>query len=401
MSAFGRENELAAFENMLTLYPTGIVSIVSDSYNLWNVLTTFVDALSDRILAREGTVVFRPDSGNPELILLGNPDAPEGSPERLGAYELLWNKFGGTTNELGYRLLNPKVSIIYGDGIYYERMLRIWVGLERQGFATVAPFGIGGLLLQQFSRDQLGFAFKATHVVVNGESREVYKDPITDPGKKSFVGYVRVDIDPETGLHVTRDRVSKEDADGGELRIIFRDGKEYYKQNLAQIRHTLETAVVPEGFAPTLDEVYAIANESPIERHYGEKPKVAAPVQVDERLSRFLTATAVGMDGMAPMPISQALRDILNMSKAEVDDHFRQEFLQRKAADEVANAKLVTGESRPPIVVASVFGEVGAPAPINRATLTVGTTPPKSGPPVAIKPPVVKPAVKPVPAKTK
>ncbi len=86
MCSFGREDELAAFRNMLRLYPTGLVSIVSDTYNVYTVLTDFVEKLKPQILARDGKVVFRPDSGNPEFIICGDPSAPEGSNEALGGY---------------------------------------------------------------------------------------------------------------------------------------------------------------------------------------------------------------------------------------------------------------------------------------------------------------------------
>ena len=311
ITSFGRENELAAFHNMLDRYPKGIVSIVSDSYNLWEVLTTFADELYERIMTREGTTVFRPDSGCPELILLGDPDAPEGSPAHQGALELLWAKFGGTVNALGYRVLDSHVSVIYGDGIYFERLLRIWVGMERKGFATVPPFGIGGLLLQQFSRDQLGFAFKATHVIVNQESREIYKDPITDSGKRSFKGYVLVERDPQTGLYTTKDQVSQQEAEGGELRIIFRDGKIYYTQNLQQIRERLATETIPEGFIPTLEELYALADRTPVKGHFDQGAANAEDVKLAAFMRELL---GLGNEEVRSFMLEQVGHTLLNQA---------------------------------------------------------------------------------------
>lgn len=304
----GPEGEYAYMERMLDRYPTGIVSIVADSFDLWRVITEYVPRLKERILARDGKTVLRPDSGDPELILLGNPAAAAGSPENLGVLELLWNEFGGGTNAKGYRVLDAHIGVIYGDGIYFERLVRILVGMERKGFATLVPFGIGGLLLQQFSRDQLGFATKATYVetlvsqpngpvtpIINaaGEvtgyaeegkivGRNIMKDPVTDHGKKSHKGRVVVERDAD-GRYVTRDEVSKDESDGGLLQLVFRDGKLYNQPTLAGIRARLRAEAVPAGFAPTKEELYALADSTALPASpYGFTPsarkvKEAAP----------------------------------------------------------------------------------------------------------------------------
>jgi nicotinic acid phosphoribosyltransferase len=259
--------EYRYFENMLDLYPTGIVSVVSDTYDLWHVITNYLPRLKSRILARDGKLVLRPDSGDPELILLGDPNALEGSPANLGVLELLWNEFGGTINTKGYRVLDPRIGVIYGDGIYYERLVRILVGMERKGYATVIPFGIGGLLLQQFSRDTLAFAIKATYVEANGEGRDIMKDPITDHAKKSFKGRVVVTRDPITQEYVTRDQVSQEEAAGGLLQLIYRNGVLYNSPSLAEIRTRLAAEPLPAGFVPTMEELYALADATPLSRY--------------------------------------------------------------------------------------------------------------------------------------
>ncbi len=235
MSAFGREHEIDAFRRMLAQNPQGIVSIVSDTYHLWNVLTNFAPRLREEILARNGKVVFRPDSGEPKLILCGNPAAPAGSPANKGVIRLLDEAFGSSLNAKGYRELNPKVGVIYGDGMYYARIADILGTIKELGYATTnLVIGVGGILLQQHNRDDLGFAIKATYAVVNGEERELFKDPITDPGKRSHKGMVR--LDKTNGAYVTTDRVSREQESGGVLREVYRNGRLLAERTFDEIR---------------------------------------------------------------------------------------------------------------------------------------------------------------------
>lgn len=237
MCAFGQENELDAFKNMLKVNPAGIVSIVSDTYNLWNVLQNFAVQLKSQIEAREGKVVFRPDSGNPELIICGDPDAEEGTPEALGAIRILDQVFGSTVNNKGYRELNPKVGLIYGDGMYFERFERILTKLEGMGYATSnLVIGVGGLLLQQHSRDDQGFAIKATYCEVNGEAREIVKDPITDPGKKSHKGLIALFKDSGTRNYHTEDQCDVEMEKSGELEPVFCNGIILRRTTLDEVR---------------------------------------------------------------------------------------------------------------------------------------------------------------------
>lgn len=238
--AYGKDNELQSFEAMFDKYPTGIISTVSDTYDLFNVLTNFTDKLKERILNRDGKWVCRPDSGFPPHIICGNPSAPEGSPERLGALEILWNKFGGTVNSKGYRILNPKVGLIYGDGIFYERMIEIFDKMEVMGFASSnIVFGIGGLLLQNFNRDTQGFAIKATYAEIDGEGKDLFKDPITDPGKKSHTGCMKLIKDGDRYLTIDglcpesiRPDIYEDDV----LQFVFRDGKILKEYTFDEIR---------------------------------------------------------------------------------------------------------------------------------------------------------------------
>jgi nicotinamide phosphoribosyltransferase len=235
MCAFGREFEFDAFARMLQQNPAGIVSIVSDTYNLWNVLTNFAPRLKEEILARDGKVVFRPDSGEPKLILCGNPAAKEGSPEWKGVIRLLDEVFGHTVNSKGYKELNPKVGTIYGDGMYFARITDILGTLKEMGYATTnLVIGVGGILLQQHNRDDLGFAIKATFATVTGEDRELFKDPITDPGKRSHKGLLR--LDKINGVYVTTDRCTPTQESGGLLEEVFRDGKILREFTFTEVR---------------------------------------------------------------------------------------------------------------------------------------------------------------------
>lgn len=233
MCAFGQENELQAFHNMLNQNPSGIVSIVSDTYSLWNVLQNFGPILKDKIEARDGKVVFRPDSGNPELIICGDPSAPEGSPENLGAIRILEQVFGSSVNSKNKIVLNPKIGLIYGDGMYFERFERILERLNEMGYASSnLVIGVGGLLLQQHSRDDQGFAIKATYVEINGVGRNIVKDPVTDSGKKSHTGLIN--LYRTNGEYRTSDQ--QESDHFGVLQTVFYEGAITRKYTLDEIR---------------------------------------------------------------------------------------------------------------------------------------------------------------------
>jgi len=234
MCSFGREDEIGAFRHMLDLYPTGIVSIVSDTFDVYTVLTDFAETLKEVILARDGKVVFRPDSGNPEYIICGNPEAVEGSNEWKGAIRLLDEKFGSSVNSKGYKVLNPKVGLIYGDGMYIERYIRTLERLKEMGYAASnLVIGVGGIL-RNYSRDTLGFAIKATYVEVNGEPREIEKDPITDRKKKSHKGLLS--LLKEGNEYLTKDQCNVEEEANSLLKVVYRDGKLMRETNLAAIR---------------------------------------------------------------------------------------------------------------------------------------------------------------------
>jgi nicotinamide phosphoribosyltransferase len=238
MCAGGMEDEFETFERLINeIYPTGIVSIVSDTWDFWKVITDYLPRLKDTILARDGRVVIRPDSGDPVKIICGDPSATPGTPEFYGAYELLGNIFGTTKTEKGFKVLDTHIGLIYGDSITLERQKQIYEQLEEKGYAaTNLVLGIGSYTYQFKSRDSLGFAMKATWCQVNGEEREIFKDPKTDSGmKKSLKGLIRVCKD-ESGNLFAVDCVSKEEEEKSLLQTVFRDGVIRKGYTLADIR---------------------------------------------------------------------------------------------------------------------------------------------------------------------
>jgi nicotinamide phosphoribosyltransferase len=136
--------ELETFKRLiLEVYPHGIVSIVSDTWDLWKVLTDYLPSLRSEVLQRDGKVVIRPDSGNPADIICGNPSA-QTDYERKGVVELLWDTFGGSTNAKGYKELDSHIGAIYGDSITLDRAQEICERLQQKGFAsTNVVLGIG------------------------------------------------------------------------------------------------------------------------------------------------------------------------------------------------------------------------------------------------------------------
>ena len=248
MCAGGKEDEESTFRRLLETYPKGILSVVSDTWDLWRVCTEHIVALKEEILARDGKLVIRPDSGDPVDILCGREqqlsDAPGEykTPAEIGVIELLWDVFGGTVNKQGYKVLDPHIGAIYGDSITIERADEICRRLKAKGFAsTNVVLGIGSFTYQFNTRDTFGFAMKATYCEINGEGREIFKDPITDDGtKKSATGLLCVTRDEYSGDYMLMDRVDWQTSKGGELKTIYRDGKFENTTTLSEIRENLK-----------------------------------------------------------------------------------------------------------------------------------------------------------------
>lgn len=163
--------------------------------------------------------------------------------EQKGTIERLWEIFGGTTNELGYKVLDEHIGMIYGDGITLERQQQILERLEAKGFAsTNIVFGVGSYSLNLVSRDHLGMAIKATNAVVevNGETvdKPIYKDPKTDSTKKSARGLLHVETEGNRVV-AWKDCVTRLEESQGALRVIYMEGKHYNLETLFTIRERL------------------------------------------------------------------------------------------------------------------------------------------------------------------
>ena len=181
ITAWGIENENMAMENMLDQYPTGLVACVSDSYDIFNAIKhIWGRELKNKIMERDGTLVIRPDSGDPVTIV-------------LQCLELLGDKFGYTLNDKSYKVLDPHVRVIQGDGIDIDMLPKILDNLKEHGWSgDNIAFGSGGGLLQKLNRDTLKFAFKCSATHSHDRWHEVYKDPVTDAGKQSKRGRLKL-----------------------------------------------------------------------------------------------------------------------------------------------------------------------------------------------------------------
>jgi nicotinamide phosphoribosyltransferase len=197
-------------------------------------------------MGRNGKLVIRPDSGNPADIICGHgrtelteQEKRAGYPEfyTKGLIECLWEIFGGTVNDQGYKVLDSHIGAIYGDSITLERQIEIYERLAAKGFAsTNVVLGVGSYTYQMNTRDTLGFAAKGAWFENNGKGIDIYKDPITDDGtKKSLKGLIMVD--ENLNVHT---QCTKEQEATGLLHTIYEDGKFYNQTTLTEIRKRLE-----------------------------------------------------------------------------------------------------------------------------------------------------------------
>lgn len=199
-------------------------------------------------MARDGKLVIRPDSSpkTPVEIIIGDSDAPEGTSERKGLIECLWDVFGGSMNSKGYKELDSHIGAIYGDSITLDYQEKILSGLMTKGFAsTNVVLGIGSYTYQYVTRDTEGLAMKATAVAfgdaLSFDTKEIvsiFKDPKTDTGcKKSARGLLCVDsVD---GAFYLRQECTIEEHLGGCLEPVMRDGEMLRHQNFKQVREVL------------------------------------------------------------------------------------------------------------------------------------------------------------------
>lgn len=248
MCAGGEDDELATYNRLLDLYPAGILSVVSDTWDLWKVLTKTLPALKDKIMARDGKLVIRPDSGDPADIICGTDDVRakelneypdiDRSPQQKGVYELLWDLFGGTVNEAGYKVLDSHIGVIYGDAMNYDRINDICSRLEAKGFSMESlVFGLGSYGYQYQTRDTFGFAMKATNVVINGEEKPIFKDPVTDSGtKKSLRGRIAVLESIDTGGLYAVENASEWALQKSLLTTVWKDGRFVREYGFDEVR---------------------------------------------------------------------------------------------------------------------------------------------------------------------
>lgn len=265
------------------IFPKGFVSYVADSYDFWAIITRAALILKEDIMARDGRVVFRPDSGIPEHIIAGyryigdfetlseakdaawesekgevvsvkgkyyniefdeDTDYLDLEPSDLqdhevkGAIQCLWEIFGGEVNSKGYKVLDTHVGLIYGDSITVARAKDIFERLKDKGFASSnIVFGVGSYTTQYTTRDSLGMAVKATGAVIDGQQIMVVKEPKTDLGKKSAKGFLKVVRNMFGQLELV-DNCQLEDvqSDDNELRRVFYNGKLIVDEDLTTIR---------------------------------------------------------------------------------------------------------------------------------------------------------------------
>lgn len=266
------------------IFPKGFVSYVADSYDFWAIITRAALILKEEIMARDGRVVFRPDSGIPEHIIAGyrcagefevygiaeqaawndekaevvringvyhrieyneenetfalDPDESLTEHEVKGAIQCLWEIFGGEVNSKGYKVLDSHVGLIYGDSITVARAKDIFERLKDKGFASSnIVYGVGSFTTQYTTRDSLGMAVKATGAVIDGQQIMVVKEPKTDLGKKSAKGFLKV-VRNMFGQLELIDNCQLEDvqSDDNELRRVFYNGKLIVDEDLTTIR---------------------------------------------------------------------------------------------------------------------------------------------------------------------
>lgn len=231
MCAGGKGEEKETIARLLSDIPRGIVSIVSDTWDLWYVITKILPQLHTQIMSRDGKLVIRPDSGDPVRIVCGDDSAAPGSPPEKGVIELLWDIFGGSVNSKGYKVLDSHIGAIYGDAITYERAEEICQRLRAKGFAsTNIVLGIGSYTYQYVTRDTFGFAMKATWARVNDIGYDLFKDPVTDVGsaKRSARGrlaVVREDGDLSRNALMLINSATPEDESRSLLQPIWENGK--------------------------------------------------------------------------------------------------------------------------------------------------------------------------------
>lgn len=260
----GTINERPYFDRLLSQFPTGYLSIVSDGFDFWKIIEEYLPEYKDRIMARDGRLIIRPDSGDPVDIICGLrsnenytcyqegdkyycvkdsivKEISEG--QYYGAYYMLGKIFGWNFTNIGYKYPDTHIGLIYGDAINYERQSEIYRRLEDWNMAACnSVLARGSFVNQHITRDSLGFAIKCTAVKINGELKPIFKHPKTDDGtKNSLKGLIRVEF--ENGQYVAYDNQTEEQEKQGCLKTIFKDGLLVKKYTLSEIRKRINNSL--------------------------------------------------------------------------------------------------------------------------------------------------------------
>ncbi|WP_298737022.1 nicotinate phosphoribosyltransferase [uncultured Chitinophaga sp.] len=230
VTLLGEKGEPEIFRHVLNTFPTGVVACVSDSYNIFRACEQYWgNELKEQILSRDGTLVIRPDSGDPVRTL-------------LKVFDILMTKFGFTLNEKGYKVLPPQLRVIQGDGVSYSSIQDIYEALMGAGIsAENLVLGMGGALLQRVNRDTQEFALKCSHAVVNGENINVQKMPVELDAKgqlrtsfkESKAGRLKLVL--QNGEYKT---VKEDELPGAadQLEVVFENGEVIKEHDFKEIR---------------------------------------------------------------------------------------------------------------------------------------------------------------------
>jgi nicotinamide phosphoribosyltransferase len=229
ITGWGKDHEIDAYRNMLTQFakPGALVACVSDSYDLWNAISNlWGTALKDEVVKSGAVVVIRPDSGHPPTVV-------------LKSLQLLDEKFGHTLNNKGYKVLN-NVKVIQGDGINEHSIQEILdVALTAGYSVTNIAFGMGGQLLQGLNRDTLKWAMKCSSITVDGQERDVFKDPVTDHGKVSKAGrldLIQLGVQDDFAYVTVKLDNGKIAWNNSKMRTVYENGEVLVEDTLDQIR---------------------------------------------------------------------------------------------------------------------------------------------------------------------
>ncbi|OUS24001.1 nicotinate phosphoribosyltransferase [Gammaproteobacteria bacterium 45_16_T64] len=233
ITSWGKDNEADAYANMLDQFagPGKLVAVVSDSYDLWNAIDNiWGDELKAKVVSTGGTLVVRPDSGDPVNIV-------------IETVERLMKNFGSEVNSKGYRVLPEYIRVIQGDGISQQTIEAILAAMkQRRQSADNVAFGMGGELLQKINRDTMQFAMKASSAKVDGLWRDVFKDPVTDHGKRSKKGRLAV-VQSTTG-EICTIRAQDIGQQNNMMVPVFRNGDIIKEYDFEQVRNRAVQGVI-------------------------------------------------------------------------------------------------------------------------------------------------------------